>query len=361
MSNDNSELHIALYKKYRPRVWSDLVGQEKVAASLRSMVKSNKIGTAILFAGPRGTGKTSASFILAKAINCINPPGNGDPCNECEVCVNIENGTQLGFNYISMANAGGVDEIRKIVQQARTHQPLKRQVWILDETHNLSKAAFDALLIPLEEKTMPALFIFGSTEIHRIPDTILSRFPSRRFTLVSMDKMSEHVDKIAELEGLKLTEEERECAVRMGRGSVRDTLTSLETVIETGVFSTPFGTQILESLSERSVPNTMRTIAQANTESVDFKEFSEQLFEDMRDLLLIANSVDRDLIGIPPIVDERSVIKGLGGQKGIMYYMNSIGEALNQMSSGCDPRISLEVALLKAVGAINKAASAQRS
>lgn len=350
-----SEEYVELYKKYRPRVWADLIGQDTVAGSLKSAIKTGRIPTAYMFSGERGTGKTSAALLVAKSLNCENPSADSEPCNSCEVCVAIDNGTQLGFNYISMANKGSAQDVREIVQQARLHQPIKRQVWILDETHNLSKQAFDSLLIPIEEGKASALFIFCSTEIEKIPETILSRIQARRFTLVKPETMGEYIDKIAQKEGLNLSSELRSAAIRMGRGSVRDTLTSLETIIETGETSTTFGSKLLEALASRNLPPVLTTLAEANSESVSFREFSEQLFEDLRDLLLVANNVDRDLIGMPPVMDEKAVIIGLGGQKGIMYYMNLVGEAITQMSNGSDSRICLEVALLKGVTAIARA------
>lgn len=345
---------VELYKKYRPSRWGSLIGQGKVANSLRSAVTSNRLPTAYLFAGPRGCGKTSAALILAKALNCTDLRENGDPCNKCETCVNIEGGNQMGVNYISMANQQGVENVRNLVQQARLHQPLKRQVWILDEVHNLSKQAFDALLIPLEERSMPALFILCTTEIDRVPSTILSRVQQRKFNLVDPETMITFIEKVAKFEKLDINDTIINAAVRMGRGSVRDTLTALETVIETGETSSTFGGQMLEALASRDVTEIMRVSAGANTEGVDFRDFSEQLFEDLRDLLLIGAGVDRSKVGIPPVFDEDKLIKGLLGARGVMIVMNEIGEGITQMSMGADSRILLEISLLKSIVSLKK-------
>ncbi len=345
--------HIELYKKYRPKVWGGLIGQEKVAKSLQSAVLANKIPTAYLFAGDRGCGKTTAAFILAKAVNC-EAPVNGNPCNKCETCVNIDKGIQLGVTYISAANNGGTEDIRDLVKQARLQQPVKRQVFIVDEIHTIHRQAFDSLLIPLEEKSMPALFIFCTTEINKVPKTILSRVQQRRFSLVDADTMLKYITLIAKKEELNLSESDLETIVKMGRGSVRDTLTAIESVLSTGVTTTSFGGRLLESLATRNVAGTLKVIAEAQDENVDMRSFTEQLFEDLRDLLLLANGCGKDLVGVTPVMDEATVIRGLGESAGLILFMKSVAEAITNISSGGDNRILLEVAVLQGLGNLKK-------
>lgn len=352
---------VELYKIYRPTRWENLIGQSKVANSLKGAVLKNLLPTAYLFAGPRGCGKTSSAFILAKAINCLDLPESGNPCNKCASCISIEANTQLGVNYRSMANGGGVEDIRKLVQEARLYQPVNRQVWILDEVHNISKSAWDALLIPLEDRTMPALFILCTTEIEKVPSTILSRVQQRKFNLVEAETIIPFIKKVAKYEKLELDDSTLNAAVRMGRGSVRDTLTALETIIETGESASSFTGQLLESMSKRNLPEVLKVIAAANAESIDFREFAEQLFEDLRDVLLIGSGVDRSLVGIPPVLDEDSLIKGMLGSRGIMIMMNEVGDGITQMSMGADSRIILEVSLMKGLATLNKLEKAIQS
>lgn len=351
---DETEAHVELYKKYRPTTWGSLIGQEKVAKSLRNAVRTNKLPTAFGFFGPRGCGKTSAAMLLTKSINCQAITSNGSPCNECETCVNIDKNRQLGVNYISMANKGGVEDVRNIVQQARLNQPIKKQVWILDEVHNLSKAAFDALLIPIEEKSMPSLFIFCSTEVDKIPQTILSRIQQRRFTLVDSETMLSFVEKIAEKENLKLTEDNLEEAVRLGRGSVRDTLSTLEAIVETGETAPSYGRSLLEQVATGKISNILKVVAEASAEGVNSRDLGEQLFEDLRDLLLISAGADSEIVGIVPIKDTEEASKNLLGGAGILAIMEEVGEGLTRMTFGADSRIHLEVALIKAMSKINK-------
>lgn len=341
---------VELYKKYKPRDWDSLIGQTRTVKSLRSAVVSEKIPTAFLFSGERGCGKTSAAFILAKAISCLNPPGDGNPCNDCDVCHNIDKGSQIGVNYISMANKGSAEDVREIVQQARLSSPLKKQVWILDEVHNLSKQAFDALLIPIEEEKMPSLFIFCTTEIQKVPDTILSRVQSRRFSLIPEDVMKEHVREIAKKEQLEISDEEVDVVVRKGRGSVRDTLTALDRVSETGESFTNYGGRLLDALIALRIDGALSVIAEASQEDdVKGKELAEQLFGDLRDLLLAAAGADKSLYATLPVADTEKATASLLGGAGIALALDEMGSAINQMTIGADSRIYLEVAIVKII------------
>lgn len=351
---------IELYKKYRPSVWSELIGQEKMANALRRSVLSKRLPTALLFSGPRGTGKSSSAFILAKAVNCENLQENGDPCNQCEVCVSIDDGVQPGVTYQSMANKGSVDDIRELVKTARLSQPINRQVFILDEVHNISKAAFDALLIPLEEKTMPALFIFCTTEVNKLPPAFLSRVQSWKINLVPADAMRGLLESIGEKEGLELSEADLDNAIRIGRGSARDTINALDTILATesegeGDLSDTYGAKLLAALGEKNFVNIYGVLAQASLDgAADFRDLAEQLFEDLRNLLLKAAGVPDDLIGVIPVEDAGKVFKGLGGNTGITLLMDEVGTAITQMAGGADSRIALEFHILRGIRSIQK-------
>lgn len=345
---------VELYKRFRPNTWDGLIGQDKVAASLKNAVLSNRIPTAFLFSGPRGTGKTSAAFILAKALNCENRKSNGDPCNECYICEGIDNNNLIGFNYISMANKGSVDDVRSIVNQATLNQPVNKQVWILDEVHNLSKQAFDSLLIPVEKKKMDALFIFCTTEIEKIPQTILSRVWQRKLKLVEPKTMTQYLEDLVKNNSLNISEEQIQDAVRMGRGSVRDSLSALDEIIDVGSSSNSFGDRLLEALSDHSIPSILSIIAEANNENINFRDFAEQLYSDLRDLILINSDCDRELTNLPLLKDEAKVISGLKGAPGISYSMKEVGEAITLMVRGADQRISFEMALVNIASKLSK-------
>jgi len=347
--------HVELYKKYRPKTWNELIGQQKIASSLKAAVSQNKLPTAYGFFGPRGCGKTSSALLLAKAINCLNPTKDSSPCNECEVCIAIDNGTQLGVNYISMANNGSVEDIRNIVQKARLTQPVKRQIWILDEIHNIHKSGFDSLLIPIEDKNMPALFILCSTEIEKIPATIMSRIQSRKFNLVSSEEMLQFLKVIREKESLESTDEQLMEAVRLGRGSVRDTLSALEGIVSMNEDLSPtFGGKLLESIASRSLTNVLTVIAEASSDGISARDLSEQLYEDLRNLVLTNAKVDSSLIGVLPVNDPEEIARKLLGNRGLNILMNELGLALTRMSNGMDYRINLEIAMNESLTKLSK-------
>ena len=357
MGNTKQEL----YKKYRPKIWEEMVGQKRVIRSLQSAIVNKQVPPAYLFAGTHGSGKTTAAFILAKALNCDNPQPKGNPCNECDMCVSIDQGTAMGIEYISMANFNGVEGVRDLVDKAQLNQPVKTKVFILDEVHNLSKAAFDALLIPLERENN-FIFILCTTEINKVPKTILSRVQQRKFNVISPEEMLPHLKKIGELENLNISEEDYEDAVRLGRGSARDSITALESIVETGGSQKDYGTQILESiLLERSVKNLLLVTANAASESVDFHILAEQLFEDFRDIMLISSGVSQDLVSSIPDSDPKALFKGFVSYTGFTYLMETLGDAITKMSTGVDPRIIFETAAIKCIKFLQKLQQRQNS
>lgn len=349
-----TEEYLELYKKHRPKVWGDLIGQEPVVKSLQTSLRTNKLPTAFLFCGDRGCGKSSIALILAKAINCLNIKNGVDPCNECEVCLAIDDRTQMGFTYESMANRGSVDDVRAIVRQAKLKTPLKRQVFILDETHNLSKAAFDSLLIPLEEDNLPALFIFCSTERDKIPGTILSRVQSRQINLVKPDVMFEHLKKLNVEDSLGATDEIISDAVRAGKGSVRDTLTSLEGILSTGEVATSFGGALLEAISTHDLASAYKVVADATDDGYDGRDLAEQLFSDLRDLLLLVSGVDKSYARGLPVKNLRAVATGFIGKSGITVFAEELSNGIDHMRLGADSRTHLEIALLRGISKLQK-------
>lgn len=348
--------YIELYKKYRPETWDDVIGQDATVKVLRNAAKKNRIPTGYGMFGPRGCGKTSAARIFAKAINCLDRENqDGNPCNECDSCVAIEEGSSTGFHYVSMANNGSVDDLREIAKNARLRSTVNTQVWILDEIHRISAAAFDALLIPLEDKNMPSHFILCSTEVEKIPVTILSRIQQLKFNLVPVDLLSETVRNIGEKENLELTDSQILAAVRMGRGSVRDTLTSLEYVLGTGEEAVHSTADLLEAISRHDTSGALEAIAAAEKIGVSPRNFAENLVEDLRNLLLKVNKVDNDLVGIIPVEKPREVLKGFVNTEGLIFSMRTIGEAVSKISMGSDGRISLELAVINTIQKLSAA------
>lgn len=347
--------YVELYKKYRPNVWEDVIGQDAVVKSLKNAVAKNKVPVSYVFIGGHGCGKTTSAFILAKAINCENQR-SGNPCNKCDSCVSIDEGTQPDVRYISMANNGGVDDIRQLTNEA-TLSPIniKRKVYILDEVHNLSKAAFDALLIPIEDKNMPAIFILCSTEKNKIPKTISSRSQERLFNYVSDDVLSQHVKKIANVENVDVTDNIVREAVRLGRGSVRDTLSALDTILETGdvsVFSV--SEKLLQSLADKDLAGSLAAVSEGVEEGYDPKDLAESLFEDLSKVLLTISGVDSKIVGFIPVDDPISVGKKLYGRDGIASVAEIIGNSITEMKMGSDSKIYLGIALVQSIAKLKE-------
>lgn len=254
--------NIDLYKKYKPKVWEDIIGQDKIVESLRNSVKNdnNTSTTSYIFSGPAGVGKTASAFIYAKALNCENPQEGGNPCNECDTCKAIDNGSLIGVEYLSMANNGSVDDIRRIVEQTNISQPIKQKVLILDETHYLSKAAFGALLIPLESENTRTKFIFCTTEPNKIDSAVMSRSQHRAFSPVKDSILARHLAKISMNEGWlildgknisqdsKVTKDDITNIVLNSHGSVRTAIGNLQSFIDTGAISKDSTIEMISAL-----------------------------------------------------------------------------------------------------------------
>lgn len=300
------------------------------------------------------THNTSSALLLAKALNCEDQTKEGNPCNICDTCINIDNKTQIGINYESMANNGSVNDVKDMVRRAQLSQPVKKQIWILDEVHNLSRAAFDSLLIPLESTKMQSLFILCSTEVDKIPMTIASRIQQRRFSLVSSEQMFEFLQTIKQKENLACSDEDLNEAIRQGRGSVRDTLGALESFVTTGESATSFGGSLLEAIAAQDLATAFKVIADATNDGYDGKDLAEQLFSDLRDILMLVAGVDKSLAKSIPVSDIRAVAKGLIGRVGITAVAEEVAESINHMTLGSDSKIQLEIALLKAVTKLKK-------
>lgn len=216
--------YLALYRRFRPQNFDDLIGQEHISKILKNQIKTGKIGHAYLLCGARGTGKTTVAKIFARAINCLNPV-DGSPCGKCEVCRGLKDPSNMDILELDAASNNGVDDVRDMREKIK-YPPVvgKYKVYIVDEVHMLSPAAFNALLKTLEEPPSHAVFIFATTEVHKIPQTILSRCMRFDFRLISLPLLTSLVKKVFDAVGKEYDEEAVDAIARAGEGSARDTL-----------------------------------------------------------------------------------------------------------------------------------------
>ncbi len=295
-------MYQALYRKYRSQTFGQLVGQEVIATTLRQAVEQGKISHAYLFSGPRGTGKTSVAKIFAKAMNCPNQKG-GEPCNECYICEAITNGSLEDVIEIDAASNNGVDEIRDIRDKS-TYAPslAPHKVYIIDEVHMLSTGAFNALLKTLEEPTENVVFILATTELHKIPATILSRVQRFEFKSIKTPAIQDHLKAVLDKEGIDFEEEAVAIIARRAEGGMRDALSILDQALSlTGEaqLTTPTAEEITGSISQDALDLYVAALsAQDATVALDqlnlifdngknMARFVTDLLQYLRDLLIV--------------------------------------------------------------------------
>ena len=221
-------MYQALYRKYRPKTFDDVVGQEHITETLKKQVETGRLSHAYLFIGTRGTGKTTCAKILAKAVNCEHPV-NGNPCNRCAACRGIDDGSILDVVELDAASNNGVDNVRALRDEAVfSPASVRKRVYIVDEVHMLSNSAFNALLKILEEPPEHLMFILATTELHKVPATILSRCQRHSFKRIPVDTITARLNFVAQQEHLNLQPDAAALLARMADGGMRDALTLLD-------------------------------------------------------------------------------------------------------------------------------------
>ena len=353
-------MYRALYRKWRPQRFEDVVAQRGIVTALRNQVASGRVGHAYLFTGVRGTGKTTCAKIFAKAVNCLHPK-NGDPCGECEICKGIDNGSILDVVEMDAASNNGVDDIRDLRDEtAYTPSACHYKVYIIDEVHMLSTAAFNALLKTLEEPPAHVIFILATTEIQKVPATILSRCQRYDFTRIGPEDIAQRVEYIAGQEGLELTTDGAELISRLADGAMRDALSILDTCAGVtakidadvvrrmaGVTDRSYLFRISDALEAQDGAAALAQLAALRQQSVDVKRLTEELISHYRALMLAALPGGQSLLsGVSPEEEAQYLEKGPQlGQREAVRAIRTLGNALEHMTRGSDQRIELELAL----------------
>ena len=362
-------MYLALYRKYRPKTFGEVVGQDHIVKTLENQIKLDKISHAYLFTGSRGTGKTSSAKIFARAINCLNPQ-NGSPCGQCEVCKALTD-NNMDILEIDAASNNGVDEIRDLRERVK-YPPVvgKYKVYIIDEVHMLSSSAFNALLKTLEEPPKYVVFILATTEVHKLPATILSRCLRFDFRLVSLEDLSALLKKILTEEHIEFDDQSINIIARAGEGSVRDTLSiadrcvsfagdklTAEKVISVlGISKRETLIKIASKILSKIIGEALVELDSVLATGISPLVFSNDLIAYFRDLLLIhaLGEKSRDVVVVKD--DVYAKMKEQADDKNYSTIVNAIeklSEVEQELRYSAQPRIVLETILIKIVSSSN--------
>ena len=356
--------YTALYRKFRPDTFSEVKGQEHIVTTLTNQIKADRIGHAYLFCGTRGTGKTTVAKILAKAVNCEHPI-DGSPCNECDVCKAISDGTSMNVIEIDAASNNGVDNIREIREEV-SYRPTqgRYKVYIIDEVHMLSTGAFNALLKTLEEPPSYVIFILATTEVHKIPITILSRCQRYDFRRITIDTIASRLKKLTEMENVEAEDRAIRYIAKAADGSMRDALSLLDQCIafylgETltydkvlenlGAVDTEVFGQLLRHIAADEVTAVIHQLEEMIIQGRELGKFVTDFVWYMRNLLLIQTSENPEEV-IDVSTENRKLMEEEAQMietETLMRYIRVLSELSNQIRYSSQKRVLVEVALIK--------------
>ena len=367
-------MYQALYRKYRPKNFDEVVGQEHITATLKQEIASGRIGHAYLFTGSRGTGKTSCSKIIAKAVNCPNQQ-DGNPCGVCDICKGIDDGSVLDVTEIDAASNNGVDNIRQLREEANfTPAQVNYRVYIIDETHMLSVGAFNALLKIMEEPPEHVIFILATTEVHKIPATILSRCQRFDFRRISPAVIAARVQWVCEQEGIQIEPQAADLIASLAEGGMRDALSlldvcrsnarsgeqdssasraekiTLEHVRQSaGLAVSDSLFAVADAVLRRDVPAVLQEIDRMFENSIDFEKMCVQLIAHYRGLMMAkAVKNPQEFVSGLPQDAQRLSAQAAGYPMGqILYSLTVLQDALSRMGRTAQTRVELEMAAIK--------------
>ena len=356
--------YMALYRKFRPTAFEDVKGQDHIITTLQNQIKANRIGHAYLFCGTRGTGKTTVAKIFAKAVNCEHPV-DGSPCGECAMCKSIAAGTSMNVIEIDAASNNGVDNIREIREEV-TYRPTegKYKVYIIDEVHMLSIGAFNALLKTLEEPPEYVIFILATTEVHKIPITILSRCQHYDFHRITIDTITDRMQELMDVEHVDVEDRAIRYIAKAADGSMRDALSLLDqciafylgqkltydNVLEVlGAVDTDVFSKLLRNIIARDVPRVLDTVEELVMQGRELSQLAADFTWYLRNLLLVKTSdnmedvLDVSTENLQQMQEEAQRIE----VDMLLRYIRIFSELSGQMKYATQKRVLLEVALIK--------------
>ncbi len=354
----------ALYRKWRPARFDDVIGQEHVTRTLKNSVAADRLGHAYLFCGPRGTGKTTSARLLAKAVNCLHEDLAERPCNQCSVCLSIGNGTFLDLIEIDAASHTGVDDIRELRDMVKFHPAsgVRFKVYIIDEVHMLSNAAFNALLKTLEEPPDWIKFILATTEEHKVPITIKSRCQQFNFRLLNQEEISQRLTWLAGKESFTIEPEALSMIARQGAGSLRDAeslldqlvvgkddvITADRTQMVLGTASNEAVARLTDAWLNRNGASGLALIHEALASGTDARQFCRQMVAYLRELLLLqAAGESIPLEATPEQKTEMLAQARRAPRQGLIEAIKRFNEAALVAAGSWQPQLPLEMAFIE--------------
>lgn len=355
-------MYQALYRKYRPKNFSDVYGQDHVISTLKNEINENRISHAYLFTGSRGTGKTTCAKILAKAVNCEHLV-DGEPCNECEVCRGLDSGAIYDVVEIDAASNNGVDNIRDLREEANyTPSRGNYRVYIIDEVHMLSTGAFNALLKTLEEPPSHVIFILATTEVHKLPATILSRCQRFDFKRIQPETMAVRLKQVAEFEGMTLDDDAAVLIARIADGALRDGLSILDQCagrsksVDSQLVSEVAGLagreillQLTECIASKNSSSAIDALSTLYQNSYDMERLCVEMINCFRNFLMVKTvKKSRELI-ICTDDEYNSIVERARGfaLENIIYALDLFQDTLTKIKSGVNSRIEMEMTFIK--------------
>ncbi len=355
-------MYTALYRKWRPKSFSDVIGQNHITDTLKNEIKTGRLSHAYLFIGSRGTGKTTCARILAKAVNCPNVH-DGEPCNECEICKGIDSGSILDITEIDAASNNGVDNIRDLREEAAfTPVKTKYRVYIIDEVHMLSQGAFNALLKTLEEPPEHVKFILATTEAHKMPATILSRCQRFDFKRIGSEDMSERLLDIAEKEGISLTTEAALLISRLSDGAMRDALSitdqciarskDIDTALVSevcGIAGKEYLAQTASAIYNKDTAELLAIVNRLYSEACDMERYCSELINYFRNIM-VARAVknpERLIVCSAEDLEEIVRLSQIFTLPATISAITALQQTYAEIKAGVQGRTAMEMALIK--------------